>query len=195
VQDLGAPIVGGRSALVAQTVIAATGGNENIQTPYPAVNPAGNGWYVDLPGLGERALSEPSIVNGMVMFTTVVPQANPCNGGCTGYIYALDRFTGDGGTGFLTANNVSYDALQTTVGCVKGLTLVSSGSTLNWYVTGNGAATTPGASSSGAGGAGGPGNNGSFLNTLNSGGGSAAIEHGDGTMTTYGRISWHAFTP
>lgn len=198
VQDLGVPITGGRSALTPQTIVAATGGNENIQQPYRSVNPGGSGWYVDFPGLGERVLTEPSIVGGLLLFTSVVPQAQPCNGGCSGFIYALDRFTGDGGTGYLTVNGTSYDALGTAVGCVKGLTLISSGSTLNWYVTGNGGSSTPtGGTTGGSNGPGGPGNNGSFLNTLNggSGAGSSAIQHGQGTMASLGRISWHAFTP
>ena len=199
IQDQGSPITASlRSTLVQQTVIAATdgSGNENIKTPYPTVDlTVSDGWFIDLPSAGERALSTPELVGGMLMFSTVIPRLQPCNGGCGGFIYAVNQFNGDGGLNFLvdTANNASYDAVATLVGCVKGLTLITKGSTLEWYASGNGVNFSSGGagSATGAGGAlGGPGNTGVGINTA-VGPTSASIQHGAGNLSNSGRISWH----
>jgi len=199
IQDQGSPITATlRSTLVQQSVIAATdgSGNENIKTPYATVDlTVSDGWFIDLPNAGERALSTPQLVGGMLMFSTVIPQLQPCNGGCGGFIYAVNQFNGDGGLNFLvdTANNVSYDAIATLVGCVKGLTLITKGSTLEWYASGNGVNFSSGGSGSTttAGGAlGGPGNTGVGINTA-IGASSTAIQHGAGNLNNSGRISWH----
>jgi Tfp pilus tip-associated adhesin PilY1 len=199
IQDQGSPIVASlRSSLVQQTAIAATdgSGNENIKTPYPTVNLTVNdGWFIDLPNVGERALSTPELVGGMLMFSTVIPQQQPCNGGCGGFIYAVNQFNGDGGLNFLvdTTNHASYDAIATLVGCVKGLTLITSTSTLEWYASGNGVNLNSGGTgtgTAGAGGIGGPGNTGVGITTAG-GPSSASIQHGAGNLINSGRISWH----
>ena len=197
--DQGSPIPpNSRRTLAQQTVIPAAdgSGNENIQTPYqPVVAAVQNGWLIDLPNAGERALSTPQLAGGMLMFSTVIPQQQPCNGGCGGFIYAVNQFNGDGGTNFLydTTTNMYYDALATTVGCVKGLTLIDKGSTMEWYASGNGSNFSIGGAPSGsgsAGSAGGPGNTGTGLNNVG-GPSSSAIQHGAGNLNAAGRTSWH----
>ncbi len=193
IQDQGAAITRtDRATLVQQVVVGATGGNENIQTPYPSDNPTGDGWYVDFPNSGERALTTPILVAGLALFSTVIPQAQPCNGGCGGFVYALSQFDGRGGQDYLFSGGVSYDAIATTVGCVKGLTLISSGSTLNWYASGNGLSPTPGSTTPSPGT--GPGNSGAPLIPGN-GPSSASIQHGSAPVTAQGRISWHEYVP
>jgi type IV pilus assembly protein PilY1 len=195
VQDAGAPVSAGRSQLVQQTIVPATGGNENVQTPYPTVSlTTSSGWYVDFtgtgPGSGERALNTPFLGGGMVIVSTVIPQVQPCNGGCGGFIYALNPYSGDGGMQFLKVNNVYYDAIASTVGCIKGLTFLDNGSMLDWYAvgpgpssasssTGNGSATAAGQ---------GPGNTGV---PLAQSGSTPSFQQGSGSPTSPGRISWH----
>lgn len=195
IQDTGVPITTGRSALVQQKVIAASGGNENIQTvngAYPVVDlTATSGWYIDFPGAGERALSEPFLVGGLTLFSTVIPSSQPCNGGCGGFIYAVNQFNGDGGMNFLSSNGAFYDAIATTVGCVRGLTLVSNGSTLNWYASGNGVNTS---STTLAPVGQGPGNSGTPL-VPNGGPSSGTVQYGIGKLNQPGRISWHEVVP
>ncbi len=193
VQDQGAPVTGSRSSLVAQNLVPAAdnSGNENVQQPYAAVNiPPGNGWYIDFPNAGERALSEPLLVDGILLVSTVIRTAQPCNGDCGGFIYAVSQFTGDGGLGFLIdpTDNTAYDGLATQVGCVRGITLITKGSTLEWYAAGNG---PPTASSSGGNAPGtGPGNTG-VPTGAQGGASSSAIQHGSGSLKVPGRISWH----
>ena len=175
-----------------QQVVVASGAAENIQTPYPADSPNGDGWFVDFPGTGERALSTPILIAGMVMFSTVIPTTQPCTGGCQGYVYALNQFDGRGGTNYLSLGGVNYDAIPTTVGCVKGLTLINAGSTLNWYASGNGMPPAPPSSAAAPGT--GPGNSGVPLTPGNQPT-SSAIQHGSGGINGLGRISWHEYVP
>ncbi len=191
IQDTGSPITAGRSALVQQKLISASGGNENVQSKngaYPVVDlNVSSGWFIDFPGAGERALTTPFLVGGLTLLSTVIPSAQPCNGGCGGFIYAVNQFSGDGGMNFLSSNGAFYDGIATTVGCVRGLTLISSGATLNWYASGNGvnsastALAPPGQ---------GPGNSGTPL-VPNSAPSSSTVQHGAGKLNEPGRISWH----
>jgi len=199
IQDQGAPITApNRKTLVQQTVIAATdgSGNENIQAPYAAVDlTAADGWYIDLPGSGERALTEPLLAGGLLLFSTVVPQSQPCNGGCGGFVYAVNAFNGDGGTGFLVdpTTNKTYDALATVVGCVKGLTLINKGSTLNVYAAGNGG-YPPSSVAVPSGTGGGAGGGGTGTGTGTGAGVPPSIWHIQGGLPVPGRISWHEVT-
>jgi hypothetical protein len=128
----------------------------------------------------------------MVLFSTVIPQPQPCNGGCSGFVYALSQFDGRGGQGYLSVGGTFYDAIATTVGCVKGLTLISSGSTLNWYASGNGVPPAPSTAVAAPGS--GPGNSGAPLNPAGVPS-SSSIQHGSNQISGLGRISWHEFTP
>jgi type IV pilus assembly protein PilY1 len=194
IQDQGRAITAtSRSTLVQQVVISTADGNEDIQTPYPTVNLYSvDGWYIDLPNAGERSLSTPLLINGMLLFTTVIPQANPCSGDCKGFVYAVNAFDGNGGTGFLTDGTTAVDALADTVGCVKSITVISGNNgTLNWYLSGNGTNFGSGASATAnTGTSGGPGNNGqTFIPP--SGPNSNSIQHGKGLASAPGRVSWH----
>jgi len=196
VQDQGSPVTQsrGKNMIAQKIVMAADGsGNENVQTPFHAVDlSVRDGWYIDLPGVGERSLSEPLLVGGMVMFPSVIPKAQPCNGGCGGFIYAVNAFNGDGGLNFLTdpASGNTYDALATIVGCVKGITLINRGSTLNVYASGNGPPPPPVTGPASPGG----GTGGGGAGTPTGGITAPAIWHLQGALNVPGRISWHEVT-
>jgi type IV pilus assembly protein PilY1 len=201
VQDAGVPITTGRANLVAQKVALVSGTpNLDVTTPYATVDlTQKSGWYIDLlgtsangtTGVGERALNTPFLIGGLMMFSTVTPQAQPCNGGCGGFVYAVNQFSGDGNTGFLTQNGVSYDALATGVGCVRGLTMINQGQTLNLYASGSGAGSSAPSSvtagpSNGSGGGSGGGTTPGTTPTPNT-----SIEQFQGKLQNLGRISWH----
>jgi len=68
---------------------------------------AGDGWFIDLENTGEKVLAPPTVLAGMVLFTTFTPVdsvANPCSYGGDARLYALDYlsavsvidFDGDG---------------------------------------------------------------------------------------------------
>ncbi len=200
VQDQGNPILSGRSTLVAQTLVSSGDGtgNENVQSPYAVVNLASanvNGWYIDLPGSGERVLSEPILAAGMLLFPSVIPKAQPCSGGCGGFVYAVNAYSGAGGLGLLmdAANGTSYDGLATLVGCIKGLTVISNGGTLDVYASGTGGPNSGGSNPPGGGGGSGPGSSGSPTGTgsLTSG----IWQPPTGQRLPPYRTSWHEYFP
>ncbi len=56
------------------------------------------GWYVDLDtpaGSGERVVSNPRVRGAVLLFASMIPpQENTCDAGGTGYVNAIDPFTG-----------------------------------------------------------------------------------------------------
>lgn len=94
-----------RSQLVAQTLSQATytgvdsQGNTVTKTVRTATSNAVNyaskdGWYMDLPGTGERVLSSPRVFGGEVVFTSNVPATNVCGGGIESWLMAVNFSTG-----------------------------------------------------------------------------------------------------
>ena len=60
-----------------------------------------NGWYMDLlkPGTpaiyeNEKQVSNPIVRNGHVIFTTVIPETNPCSGGGRSWVMELNVLNG-----------------------------------------------------------------------------------------------------
>ena len=85
-----------------QVVDAATG-RRAFQPAGTAVDTSKSGWYIDLnkpAGAGERVISAPLIFDDILIFSSIVPPnkttLNSCDAGGTGYINALDAFTGTG---------------------------------------------------------------------------------------------------
>jgi type IV pilus assembly protein PilY1 len=197
VQDQGMPVKKSRGTnMVAQTLGPASdgSGNENVQLPYAPVNLAlQDGWFVDLPGTGERVLTTPLLAGGMLLFSSVIPKSQPCAGGCGGFVYSLSAYNGDGATGFLIdpANGDAYDGLATEVGCIKGMTVITKASTLELYAVGNGSSTTGSTN---------PNNPnlpppGGTTPTGPGAIGSTGIWQIQGQLNAPGRISWHEATP
>jgi type IV pilus assembly protein PilY1 len=52
------------------------------------------GWYINLPVSGERITGVPMLEDGILLFTTIVPSASPCDFGGRGFANALDFLTG-----------------------------------------------------------------------------------------------------
>ncbi len=58
------------------------------------------GWYLDLippPGTdnqGERQVSDSILHNERIIFTTLIPSSDPCDGGGTGWLMELDAYNG-----------------------------------------------------------------------------------------------------
>ena len=54
-----------------------------------------NGWYLDLPA-GERQVTAPVLTSsGKIVFTTMLPNTNPCSYGGSGWVMELDAARGD----------------------------------------------------------------------------------------------------
>lgn len=78
--------------LVQQVVTNATV-RTATQTPVP-YSATVKGWYSDLPVSGERLTGVPTLENGILAFTTIVPSVSPCDFGGKGFVSAVDFLTG-----------------------------------------------------------------------------------------------------
>lgn len=115
IRDDGAQVA--RADLLQQTIIYEGGGtlqntvgdaSDDTSTDQPvravsnngAGSPTTHGWYLDLlgpnatSGNGERVISGAVLRSGRIIFTTAIPDPNPCGFGGTGWLMELDASTG-----------------------------------------------------------------------------------------------------
>lgn len=52
------------------------------------------GWLLDLPTTKERQVTRPLLHSGRIIFTTLIPDPDPCEGGGSSWLMELDAFTG-----------------------------------------------------------------------------------------------------
>ncbi len=82
------------------------------------------GWFVNLPDLGERQVTDSLLREGRIIFTTLIPNPDACNPGGTGWLMVLnienggqlkETFDTDGDGIFTTADNLgnAYGAAGT----------------------------------------------------------------------------------
>lgn len=102
--DKGATVA--RSNLLAQKILLQrTVGDNNLRViSNNSMSSTNKGWYIDLLWkavdggsdtlTGERVISRPVLRGGSVNFTTMTPSSDPCTGGGTSWIMALDVFGG-----------------------------------------------------------------------------------------------------
>lgn len=98
--DDGTPIVrGGANANLTQRQIQVLSGTVG---GYPARGfeantalPLGSkGWYIDLPASGERIVQDAQVVSTFLITASIIPSGDACESGGSGFINALDAFTG-----------------------------------------------------------------------------------------------------
>ncbi len=53
-----------------------------------------SGWYIDLPGSGERNVSEPLLRGGRIIFVTMSPAGDSCSSGGESWLMELDAYHG-----------------------------------------------------------------------------------------------------
>lgn len=64
------------------------------QTALPS---ASKGWYVDLPGKGERIVQDVQIDNNYMVAASMIPEGDACDASGSGFLNAIDAFTGTSG--------------------------------------------------------------------------------------------------
>lgn len=72
---------------------------ENLTGPSQTYGGTKNGWSIQIPGNGEKILSDPVVFGGAVYFTTFTPASgstSPCQSGGTGRLYGVNYLTGGG---------------------------------------------------------------------------------------------------
>lgn len=96
IRDDGSSTVG-RNDLLEQTIISEPG-DFRITSNNPFIANSHKGWYLDLVvgGLpvGERVISDPIYRQGKIIFTTIVPDSDPCEYGGTSWLMELDALGG-----------------------------------------------------------------------------------------------------
>ncbi|HKT74471.1 MAG TPA: PilC/PilY family type IV pilus protein, partial [Steroidobacteraceae bacterium] len=162
--------VSGRSLLQQQTILAeASVVVPTLQTDGTTVNETDNvrvvsqnrvntatqhGWYIDLVSPvngyeGERSISDPILRNGEIIFTTAIPNSDPCAYGGRSWLMDMEALTG-GQLAFsavdLNGDKKFNDADLVTV-TINGAQKIVPVSGIQ---TGNGISTRPGILSSGA---------------------------------------------
>ncbi len=96
IRDAGATVAG-RADLQQQTVtdVAASGGSTYRAVSKNAVDYATKkGWYLDLPGAGERVVVDPILRNGRFIVATTLPNADPCSAGGSSWLMEVDYLGG-----------------------------------------------------------------------------------------------------
>ena len=81
-----------------------------------ALPTSSKGWYVDLPGAGERVVQDAQLASNFLITASMIPEGDACEGSGTGYINALDAFTGtSAGNSFFDLNKdgITDDAAVT----------------------------------------------------------------------------------
>lgn len=97
--DDGTPIVrSGAGANLTQRTVAVTGTTNGYpvrgfedNTPLPA---GSKGWFINLPASGERIVQDAQVVSTFLITASIVPTGDACESGGSGFINALDAFTG-----------------------------------------------------------------------------------------------------
>ncbi len=70
------------------------------------LNPGAKGWYVSLPANGERIVQDAQLLANALVTASMIPATNICDATGTGYINAVDAFTGTSlGTSLFDLNN------------------------------------------------------------------------------------------
>lgn len=92
--------ISGRDKLVARDIIVVATENGRDVRGFESAGTMPldkRGWYVDLddPSPGERVVSNPRVRGIVLLFASMIPpQENTCDAGGTGYVNAIDPFTG-----------------------------------------------------------------------------------------------------
>lgn len=82
-----------RANLTGRQIVAITTERRGFQQNAPL--PSGSkGWFIDLPGTGERIVQDAQVASGYLITASMMPIGNACDADGTGFINALDAFTG-----------------------------------------------------------------------------------------------------
>ncbi|MFZ5465006.1 MAG: pilus assembly protein [Pseudomonadota bacterium] len=133
-----------RSNLVQQQVTS-----EGLYTTTSVDFAVKKGWYLDLPSSGERIVTDPAIAVTTLVFTSNIPNSDPCTPGGSSKLYALD-FAFETGRTPVTPSVVSYSnalasravLVKTASGEIRALVRKSDATTETTSVPGQSGSTT-----------------------------------------------------
>lgn len=134
-----------RGKLQEQILGALDANNRREITTNATVNYSSNqknlGWYIDLPIAGERMVTAPTLLGGRVVFPTLVPTADACDGGGFSMIVAVDPFSGKKTVrnifDYNSTGTITYDSYKLAVGVVKNVVAIDAGSRVYLFAGGS----------------------------------------------------------
>jgi len=134
-----------REGLQEQILGTLDANNRREITSNTAVNYTSNqknlGWYIDLPIAGERMVTAPTLLGGRVVFPTLVPTADACDGGGYSMIVAVDPFSGKKTVrnifDYANTGTITYDSFKMAVGVVKNVVAIDAGSRVYLFAGGS----------------------------------------------------------
>lgn len=88
-----------------ERTVQVTQGNLRGFEQRAALPATSKGWYIDLPISGERIVQDAQLASRFLITASIIPSGGACSSSGTGYINALDAFTG-------TSGNISYFELD-----------------------------------------------------------------------------------
>lgn len=89
-------VIAGRSSLVEASIDGSTGVVTTADFVWGSTSPAKQGWFMDFDqSLGERQISEITVLGGQLYFGTIYPTKGACGEG-GGNFYKMNALTGDG---------------------------------------------------------------------------------------------------
>ncbi len=95
VDDLsGTEITDLRDNLVEQTLTTTSSTTRNIVNPQTVNLATKKGWFVDLNFAGERINTDPALAFGTLVFSTNIPNSDPCIPGGSSWLFSLDFLSG-----------------------------------------------------------------------------------------------------
>jgi type IV pilus assembly protein PilY1 len=103
-----------QSDLVSQTIAygsSVDGAFGRTLTDNPVSYGTKKGWYMNLPDVGERIITDPVIRGDLVFFNTMIPDTNPCNFGGSGWLMVAKW--SNGGRPDVVAFDLNRDGLLT----------------------------------------------------------------------------------
>ncbi|MBW2040080.1 MAG: type IV pilin biogenesis protein [Deltaproteobacteria bacterium] len=70
-----------------------------------------DGWYITLEEQGEKVLASPTVIYGMAIFTTFIPDLDPCSYGGAARVYVVDYLTAEAVMNLDTTNDLEGEAV------------------------------------------------------------------------------------
>jgi type IV pilus assembly protein PilY1 len=136
-----------RQTVIASPTVTDANGNPRLTRVVSdnPINPATQGGFsLDFPTPGEKQVSNSLLRSGRIIFSTLIPNDQPCQFGGTSFIYALDvqggpqldrpffdinkdRLFNDQDMATVNGQLVPFGALQSEVGIIKTPTLIADG--------------------------------------------------------------------
>jgi type IV pilus assembly protein PilY1 len=147
IADTGSAVTGSRStALQSETITPSVVNGKNVRSvSMNAVTPPQRGYFLDLPASGERIVF-PALVDlntGVVLFSTIIPNGDPCNGGGISFLMALSSGGNQvGGAMFFNQAGLVPATVKTSVDGMQFAGLIKSVISMSNTGSGSGGGTT-----------------------------------------------------